>query len=146
MKKNVNFYNIICSKENLEGLYITMYNKVFRDENDYLLKNHNFLLYFNNIAMVAYINTKNIIHLKALKEGYEVILKEIKTSQDHVYKYELKEVKSTLINPRKEMEMSYNFNIAMNNKPELIELWKYLEWVYTYNKTVEKLLLKDKKI
>ena len=118
----MNFYNIFCDKENLENLYMTMYNKVFRDENDYLLKNHNFLLYFNNIAMVAYINTKNVIHFKALKEGYEVILKEVKTSQDHVYKYELKEVKSTLNNPKKEMEMSYNFNTAMNNEPELIEL------------------------
>ena len=122
MKKNVNFYNIICSKEKLEDLYMTMYNKVFRDENDYLLKNHNFLLYFNNIAMVAYINTKNVIHFKALKEGYECILKEVKTSQDHVYRYEFKEVKSTLNNPKKEMEISYNFDIAMNNEPELIEL------------------------
>ena len=118
----MNFYNIICSKEKLETLYLTMYNKVFRNENDYLLKNHNFLLYFNNIAMVAYINTKNVIHFKALKEGYECILKEVKTSQDHVYRYEFKEVKSTLNNPKKEMEISYNFDIAMNNEPELIEL------------------------
>ena len=142
----MNFYSIFCDKENLDSLYMTMYNKVFRDENNYLIKNHNFLLYFNNIAMVAYINTKNVIHFKALKKGYECILKEVKTSQDHVYKYELKEVKSTLNNPKKEVEISYNFNTAMNNEPELIELWKYLEWVYTYNKTVEKLLLKDKKI
>ena len=118
----MNFYNIFCDKGNLHSLYMTMYNKVFRDENNCLLKNHNFLLYFNNIAMAAYINTKNIIHLKMLKEGHEFILKEIKTSQVHVYKYELKEVDSTLNNPRKEMELSYNFNIAMNNKPELIEL------------------------
>ena len=118
----MNFYNIFCDKENLENLYMTMYNKVFRDENDYLLKNHNFLLYFNNIAMVAYINTKNVIHFKALKEGYEVILKEVKTSQANVYRYEFKEIKSTLNNPKKEMEMSYNFNIAMNNEPEVIEL------------------------
>ena len=118
----MNFYNIFCDKENLQSLYMTMYNKVFRDENNYLLKNHNFLMYFNNVAMVAYINTKNIIHLKELKEGYDFILKEIKTSQAHVYKYELKGVKSTLNNPRKEMEMSYNFDMAMNNKPEIIEL------------------------
>ena len=118
----MNFYNIFCDKENLQSLYMTMYNKVFRDENNYLLKNHNFLMFFNNIAMVAYINTKNIIHLKDLKEGSEFILKEIKTSQNNVYKYELKEVKSTLINPKKEMEISYNFDMAMNNKPELIEL------------------------
>ena len=118
----MNFYNIFCDKENLQSLYMTMYNKVFRDENNYLLKNHNFLMYFNNIAMVAYINTKNIIHLKDLKEGSEFILKEIKTSQNNVYKYELKEVKSTLINPKKEMEISYNFDMAMNNKPELIKL------------------------
>ena len=122
MKKNINFYNIICSKEKLEDLYMTMYNKVFRDENDCLIKNHNFLMYFNNIPMVAYINTKNVIHFKALKEGYECILKEVKTSQDHVYKYELKEVESTLYNSKKEMEMSYNFDLAMNNEPELIEL------------------------
>ena len=118
----MNFYNIFCNNDNLESLYMTMYNKVFRDENNYLLKNHNFLMYFNNIAMVAYINTKNIIHFKDLKEGYEFILKEIKTSQANVYKYELKGIKSTLINSKKEMEISYNFNIAMNNKPELIQL------------------------
>ena len=118
----MNFYNIFCDKENLQSLYMTMYNKVFRDENNCLIKNHNFLMYFNNIAMVAYIYSKNIIHFKALKEGYELILKEIKTSQNNVYKYELKEVKSTLINPKKEMEISYNFDMAMNNKPELIEL------------------------
>ena len=34
----MNFYNIFCNNDNLESLYMTMYNKVFRDENNYLLR------------------------------------------------------------------------------------------------------------
>ena len=118
----INLYNICGDiKNNLEGLYVIMCNKVFRDENNYILRNQNFILYLNNIPMVAYINTKRVIHFKALKEGFEVILKQIKTSENNVYKYDLKEVESTLNNPKKEMEISYNFEVAMlGEQPEFL--------------------------
>ena len=69
----------------------------------------------NRFASQNYNNTNSLYELIKEKDIYEQYKKILKCAARF-------NVTPSWANSKKEMERSYNFNIAMNNKPELIQL------------------------